>query len=131
MSGSINKVILIGNLGDTPKLHRFDEQSSVVRFPLATSDSYLKKGTNERVEQTEWHNIVVRNKLGEVCEKYLNKGDKVYVEGKIKGRKWDDESGQTKYITEIIAENIKFLTIKKSDVSLPAEVVNSDKDLPF
>lgn len=134
MSGSVNKVILVGNIGDKPKLHRFDDSSVIVRFPLATSETYIKKGTNERIDQTEWHTVVVRNRLGEICDKYLNKGDKVFVEGKIKSRKWEDDKGNTRYTVEIIADNVKFLQLKKTDTqpfSEDDEHEQEGKDLPF
>ena len=116
MNGTINKVILIGNLGDAVKMHYFQDENSIGRFSIATSESYISKESNERVTQTEWHNVVVRNKLAKNCDKYLGKGDKVYVEGMLKTRKWDD-NGQTKYATEIHADNIQFLTQKNTNQS--------------
>lgn len=110
MNGTTNKVILIGNLGDDVKLHNFDEQNCIGRFPIATTESYISR-TGERITETEWHNITTRNKLAELCERYLKKGDKVFVEGRIKTRKWDD-NGQTRYTTEIVANSIEFLTPK-------------------
>lgn len=111
MSGSLNKVILIGNLGDGVKMHYFDEANCIGRFPIATNESYTLRETGERVTQTEWHRIVTRNKLAQLCEKYLTKGDSVYVEGKIKTRKWSD-NGVDRYQTEIQAESIQFLNTK-------------------
>lgn len=108
MSGSVNKVILIGNLGDDVKMHHFDENNCIGRFPIATNESYTRRETNERVTQTEWHQIVTRNKLAELCEKYLSKGDSVYVEGKLRTRKWDD-NGTMKYSTEIHASSVQFI----------------------
>lgn len=113
MSGSLNKVILIGNLGDDVKMHHFDDQNCIGRFPIATNESYTLRETGERVTQTEWHRIVTRNKLAELCEKYLSKGDMVYVEGKIKTRKWND-NGADRYQTEIQADSIQFLNTKRS-----------------
>ena len=110
MNGTTNKVLLIGNLGDDLKLHHFDEQNSIGRFPIATTESYISR-TGERITETEWHNIVTRNKLAELCDRYLKKGDKVFIEGRIKTRKWDD-NGQTRYTTEIVANYIEFLTTK-------------------
>ena len=81
MSGTLNKVMLIGHLGDEVKIHRFEDGGCVGRFPLATNETYMNKQTNERVSNTEWHNVVLRNKAAEICEKYLSKGDKVYIEG--------------------------------------------------
>lgn len=114
MSGSVNKVILVGNLGDDVKIHHFDESNCLGRFPIATNEFYTTRETGERVTQTEWHNIVTRNKLAELCGKYLSKGDTVYVEGKLKTRKWDD-NGNTRYSTEIHASSIQFLSTKNSN----------------
>lgn len=111
-NGSLNKVMLIGNLGDDVKMHYFEGGGCIGRFPIATSESYVSKQTNERVTNTDWHNIVVRNKGAEICEKYLKKGDKVYIEGRIKNRQWQDESGNTRYSTEIQATDFTFLTPK-------------------
>ena len=117
MAGSINKVILIGNLGDDVKMHYFDDKNSVGRFPIATSESYTSKQTGEKVTNTDWHNIVVRNKLAEICEKYLSKGDKVYVEGRIKTRKWQDDKGIDRYSTEINCQEFTFLNTKNESSS--------------
>jgi single stranded DNA-binding protein (ssb) len=117
MNGTTNKVILIGNLGDDVKLHYFDEQNCIGRFPIATTESYISR-TGERITETEWHNITTRNKLAELCERYLKKGDKVFVEGRIKTRKWED-NGQTRYTTEIVANSIEFLTPKSDSDSKP------------
>ncbi|CDF80953.1 single-stranded DNA-binding protein [Formosa agariphila KMM 3901] len=113
MAGTLNKVMLIGHLGDDVKMHYFEGGGCVGRFPLATNETYVSKQTNERVTNTEWHNIVVRNKGAEICEKYLSKGDKIYVEGRLKTRKWQDESGQDRYSTEIQCTDFTFLTTKK------------------
>lgn len=112
MAGTLNKVMLIGNLGDEVKMHYFDDKNCVGRFPLATSETYISKQTNERVTNTEWHNIVVRNKAAEICEKYLTKGDKVYIEGRIKTRKWTDDKGMDRYSTEIQCNEFTFLNTK-------------------
>lgn len=113
MSGTLNKVMLIGHLGDEVKMHYFEGGGCVGRFPLATNETYTNKTTNERVTNTEWHNIVLRNKAAEICEKYLSKGDKVYIEGRIKTRKWQDDQGNDRYSTEIQANEFTFLTTKK------------------
>jgi len=133
MNGTMNKVILIGNLGDEIKMHQFDDNSSIGRFPLATSESFTSRDSGEKVTQTEWHNVVVRNKLAEICEKYLKKGDKVYVEGKLKTRKWQDNNGQDRYTTEIIASEVVFLNTKSSNTdsgatSSPNEPPSSTQD---
>ncbi|MFD0863487.1 single-stranded DNA-binding protein [Sungkyunkwania multivorans] len=113
MSGTLNKVMLIGHLGDEVKMHYFEGGGSIGRFPLATNETYTNRTTGERVTNTEWHNIVVRNKAAEICEKYLSKGDRIYVEGRIKTRQWQDDSGNTRYSTEIQATDFTFLTTKK------------------
>ncbi|EZH74880.1 single-strand DNA-binding protein [Aquimarina sp. EL_43] len=115
MSGTLNKVMLIGHTGDEVKMHYFEGGSCIGRFPLATNDSYVNKSTGERVNTTEWHNIVVRNKAAEICEKYLNKGDKVYIEGRLKTRKWQDEQGKDRYSTEIQCTDFTFLTPKNEN----------------
>ncbi|SHF99050.1 single-strand binding protein [Salegentibacter echinorum] len=112
MAGTLNKVMLIGNTGDDVKMHYFEGGGMLGRFPLATSETYTNRSTNERVTNTEWHNIVVRNKGAEICEKYLKKGDKVYIEGRIKTRKWQDDKGNDRYTTEIHCTEFTFLTPK-------------------
>lgn len=113
MNGTLNKVMLIGHLGDDVKLHYFEGGNCIGRFPLATNEIYINKQTNEKITSTEWHNLVLRNKAAEICEKYLTKGDKIYVEGRIKSRQWQGEDGQTKYTTEIQVTEFTFLTTKK------------------
>lgn len=112
MSGTLNKVMLIGHLGDEVKMHYFEGGNCIGRFPLATNETYTNKQTNERVTNTEWHNIVVRNKGAEICEKYLSKGDRVYIEGRLKTRKWQDDKGMDRYSTEIHCSDFTFLTTK-------------------
>lgn len=112
MSGTLNKVMLIGHLGDEVKMHYFEGGNCIGRFPLATNETYTNRQTNERVTNTEWHNIVVRNKAAEVCEKYLSKGDRVYIEGRLKTRKWQDDKGMDRYSTEIHCTDFTFLTTK-------------------
>ena len=116
MSGTLNKVMLIGHLGDDVKMHYFEGGGSIGRFPLVTNESYTNKNSGEKVTNTEWHNLVVRNKAAEICEKYLSKGDRIYVEGRIKTRKWTGEDGVDRYSTEINVNEFTFLTTKK-DVS--------------
>lgn len=125
MSGTLNKVMLIGHLGDEVKMHYFEGGGCVGRFPLATNETYTNKSTNERVTNTEWHNIVLRNKAAEICEKYLSKGDKVYIEGRLKTRKWQDDSGNDRYSTEIQATDFTFLTTKKEN-----EAINGNTNTP-
>ncbi|WP_445735706.1 single-stranded DNA-binding protein [Mariniflexile sp.] len=136
MSGTLNKVMLIGHLGDEVKMHYFEGGNCIGRFPLATNETYTSKQTNERVTNTEWHTIVVRNKAAEICEKYLSKGDKVYVEGRLKTRKWQDESGNERYSTEIQCTDFTFLTTKKESESnaantpTPAKPAAKQPDAP-
>jgi single-strand DNA-binding protein len=115
MTGTVNKVILIGNLGDDVKMHYFDDKNSVGRFPIATSESYTSK-SGEKVTTSDWHNIVVRNRLAEICEKYLSKGDKVYCEGKLKNRQWEQD-GVKRYATEVQVTEMTFLSTKKTTKS--------------
>ncbi len=115
MTGTLNKVMLIGHTGDDVKMHYFEGGGSIGRFPLATNETYTNRTTGERVTNTEWHNIVVRNKAAEVCEKYLKKGDRVYIEGRIKTRKWQDDQGNERYQTEIHCSEFTFLTPKDQD----------------
>ena len=112
MSGTLNKVMLIGHTGDEVKMNYFEGGGCIGRFPLATNETYTNKTTGERVSNTEWHNIVVRNKGAEICEKYLKKGDKVYIEGRIKTRKWQDDQGNDRYSTEVQCTDFTFLTPK-------------------
>jgi single-strand DNA-binding protein len=113
MNGTLNKVMLIGHLGDDVKMHYFDGGNCIGRFQLATNEIYINKTTNEKITSTEWHNLVVRNKAAEICEKYLSKGDKIYIEGRIKSRQWQAEDGSTKHTTEIQVTEFTFLTTKK------------------
>ena len=150
MSGTLNKVMLICQLGDDVKIHRFDDGGCVGRFPLATNETYMNKQTNERVSNTEWHNIVLRNKAAEICEKYLSKGDKVYIEGRIKNRKWQDDKGNDRYSTEINCTEFTFLSNKNDmpnqhdntksvpesnseevEIRPDTEPINEPDDLPF
>ena len=103
MASSVNKVILVGNLGKDPESRSFQNGGKVVNFTLATSETWNDRSSGERKEKTEWHNVVIRNeKLGEIAERYLKKGAKVYIEGSIQSRKYQDASGVEKYITEIV-----------------------------
>ncbi|WBV41616.1 single-stranded DNA-binding protein [Pseudoroseomonas cervicalis] len=105
MAGSVNKVILIGNLGKDPEVRNFQNGGRVVNLRLATTDTYKDREGN-RQERTEWHSVAIFNeKLGEIAEKYLRKGSKVYIEGKLETRKWQDQSGQDRYSTEVVLRN--------------------------
>ena len=105
----INKVILVGNLGRDPEMRYTQNGIAVCSFSLATSESYKDRNTGERVTQTEWHNVILWRGLAETAEKYLRKGSSVYIDGKIKTRKWEDQQGQTRYTTEIIGDTMQML----------------------
>ena len=134
----INKVILIGNLGKDPEVFSFENGVKKVSFSLATTESYKDKEGN-KVDQTEWHNVVLWRGLAEVAEKYLTKGSQVYIEGKIETRAWDDKDGNKRYTTEIYAENMTMLGGRRDDShseppSQKAPEVNvpePEDDLPF
>ena len=111
MSG-INKVILVGHLGKDPEVRHLEGGVSVASFPLATSETYNKDG--KKIEQTEWHNIVMWRGLADVASKYLQKGKLVYIEGKLRTRSFEDKEGHKKYTTEVVAENFTMLG-RKSD----------------
>ncbi len=145
MSG-VNKVILVGRLGKDPEVRNLENGAVVANFSVATSESYKDKITGEKKEVTEWHNVVLWRGLAEISQKYLHKGDLVYIEGKLRTRSWEKE-GVTRYTTEVIADNMTMLSTKGSSNSgsgsySPAEatadnyrahapVDNSTDDLPF
>jgi single-strand DNA-binding protein len=114
ISRGVNKVILIGNLGKDPEVKHLDNGTVLARFPLATSETYKNKD-NEKVTSTEWHNIVLFNRQAEIAEKYVKKGDALYLEGRIRTRSYDDKDGNKKYITEIIGNNMQMLGGGKSE----------------
>jgi len=106
MAGSLNKVLLIGRLGNDPEIRTTQDGRSVVSFSLATSDTWRDKSTNERKERTEWHRVVIFNEgLSKIVEQYVKKGSRVYLEGQLQTRKWQDQSGQERYTTEIVLQN--------------------------
>ncbi len=108
MAGSVNKVILIGNLGRDPEARSLNNGGKVVNLSVATSETWRDKNSGERQERTEWHRVVIFNeKLGEVAEKYLKKGSKVYVEGALQTRKWTDKDGVEKYSTEVVLQRFR------------------------
>ena len=132
--------MLIGHLGDDVKMHYFDGGGCIGRFPLATNEVYTNKTSGEKVTNTDWHNVVVRNKAAEICEKYLSKGDKIYIEGRIKTRKWQDQDQKDRYSTEVNVDEFTFLTTKKieaagsnPEASAPPAVEENppESDLPF
>lgn len=138
----VNKVILLGNLGKDPEVRHLDTGVSVANFSLATTESYTNK-QGDRVNQTEWHNVVLWRGLADIAEKYLKKGNSVYVEGKISTRKWEDKEGNTRYSTDIIADKMTMLGTKQGNVplsssdqvtatpSLDSSQESGNDDLPF
>jgi len=125
MSG-INKVILVGHLGKDPEVRHLDGGVTVASFPLATSETYNKDG--KRVEQTEWHNIVLWRGLAEVASKYLQKGKLVYIEGKLRTRSFEDKEKVKKYVTEIVAENFTMLGRKSDFEQSPTTPVHQNSE---
>ncbi len=108
MAGSVNKVILVGNLGKDPEVRSGQDGSKIVNFSLATSETWNDRASGERKERTEWHRIVVFNdRIADVVEKYVRKGSKVYIEGSLQTRKWTDQGGQEKYSTEVVIGKFK------------------------
>lgn len=127
MAGSLNKVLLIGRLGNDPEIRTTQDGRSVVSFSLATSDTWRDKNTNERKERTEWHRVVIFNEgLSKVVEQYVKKGSRVYLEGQLQTRKWQDQSGQERYTTEIVLQNYSGnLTILDSLTDGPSSIQSS------
>jgi len=131
MAGTVNKVILIGNLGKDPEIRRLENGSMVATFSIATSDTYTDKTTGEKKEITDWHDIVVWRGLAEIAEKYLKKGYKVYIEGKLKKRSWQDKEGITRYTTEIIADELNVISRPEGyDKNIKSEAPYSSDGTP-
>ncbi len=112
MARGINKVILVGNLGNDPEVRATTTGSRIANISIATSDSWTDKNTGQKQERTEWHRVVFFNRLAEIVEQYLTKGSKVYVEGALRTRKWQDQNGQDRYTTEIVASEMQMLDSK-------------------
>jgi single-strand DNA-binding protein len=148
MSG-VNKVIIVGRLGADPEVKAVGQGSTVTRLNIATSENWMGKD-GQKQERTEWHRIVVWGKLAEICGKHLSKGRQVYVEGRLQTRKWEDQQGQTKYTTEIVANTVQFLGSANGERSAdngsaknsgaeefgfqdfgPEPSFNSNDDIPF
>ncbi|MGV3058040.1 single-stranded DNA-binding protein [[Pasteurella] aerogenes] len=108
MSG-VNKAIIVGRLGNAPEIRTMPNGDSVANISIATSESWTDKNTGEKKEQTEWHSVIAFRKLAEIMGQYLKKGSQVYIEGKLRTRKWQDQSGQDRYTTEIIADKLEML----------------------
>jgi single-strand DNA-binding protein len=136
----INKVILIGNLGKDPEIQSFDNGVKKASFSLATSESYKNK-EGQKIEQTEWHNIILWRGLAEIAEKYLKKGTTIFLEGKIRTRTWEDKEGNKRYTTEIVGDNLTMLSRRENTNAAPQESQQTEDnstdlsapadDLPF
>lgn len=152
MAGSVNKVILIGNLGKDPEVRYFPSGDAIANATIATTESWKDKQSGEQKEATEWHNVVFPGKLGEIAGKYLKKGSKVYVEGSLRTRKWTDKEGKERYTTEIRVQDMQMLDGKPGGSaamgseeprggysapraaarsSAPAAAQSADMDAPF
>ncbi|MGC4025939.1 MAG: single-stranded DNA-binding protein [Mesorhizobium sp.] len=107
MAGSVNKVILVGNLGADPEIRRLNSGDAVANLRIATSENWRDKNSGERREKTEWHNVVIFGDLAKIAEQYLKKGMKVYVEGQLQTRKWQDQQGQDRYTTEVVLQRFR------------------------
>ena len=142
----MNKVILMGNLGKTPETRTLESGVVMCRFPIATSETYKNRKSGEKTSHTEWHNVVLWRGLAEVAEKYLNKGDKILIEGRIRSRSWEDkESGQMRFITEILADQMQMIgSVKRNSSSedfdtaqeptesfIQESPIEQEEDLPF
>ena len=133
----VNKVILIGNLGKDPELRYTASGIPVATFTVATTEEWKDKNTGNKQEHTEWHRIVAWRRLGEICGEYLRKGSKVYIEGKLRTRAWEDKDGNTRYTTEIVAQTLQILSPKGevseeiSESLSPEEPIDIDEDIPF
>jgi len=146
MTASLNRVILLGNLGKNPETRTLDSGVVMCRFPIATSETFKNRKSGEKMSHTEWHNIVLWRSLAEVAEKYLKKGDKILIEGRIRSRSWEDkESGQMRFITEILADQMQMIGsanktsgIENSNVAeeplepfIQESPIESEENLPF
>jgi single-strand DNA-binding protein len=143
MSRSLNKVMLIGNLGRDPEVRYLSSGKPVANFSIATTDTWKDKD-GKQAEKTEWHKIVVFGKLAEICSEYLSKGKQVYIEGKLQTREWQDQSGQKRYTTEVVALSMMMLGSKGGPAATapsessseevvyePVDNKGSDEDIPF
>lgn len=117
---SVNKVILVGRLGVEPESRAFPNGGSICNLRIATSESWKDRQTGERQERTEWHRVVLRNKLGEIAQQYLHKGSQVYIEGRLQTRKWQNQQGQDQYTTEIVGNEMTMLDSRPADQSNPS-----------
>ena len=121
MAGSVNKVILVGHLGNDPEVRALDGGVNLARISVATTETYTDKNTGDKVSNTEWHRVVMWRGLATVAEKYLKKGSLVYIEGRLKTRSWEDENKQTRYTTEIVADQMTMLGGRNDGQQAPAK----------
>lgn len=145
MARGVNKVILVGNLGNDPEVRYLPNGDAVANLSVATTDSWKDKQTGEKQERTEWHRVVMFKRLGEIAGEYLKKGSQVYIEGKLQTRKWQDNSGNDRYTTEIVANEMQMLGGRGGSASFsgdsapasasaapaPVEAGDFDDDIPF
>lgn len=115
MNGSVNKVILIGNLGRDPEIKKLENGATLASFSMATSESYTDKVSGKKIENTDWHDVVLWRGLAELAEKFLKKGTKIYVEGRLKKRSWQDREGNTRYNVEVIGDEMTILSKPDTD----------------
>ena len=128
MSRGVNKVILIGNLGQAPEVRYMPNGNAVANVTIATSESWKDKNTGEQVDQTEWHRVVFFRRLAEIVGEYLQKGSKIYIEGKLKTRKWQDKNGQDRWTTEIVASEMQMLDGRAGGTSSGEPSSNSNNN---
>ena len=125
MNGSVNKVILVGNLGKDPEIRKLESGNLMARFSMATSEYYTDKTSGKKIENTDWHDIVLWRGLAEITEKFLKKGMKVYVEGKLKKRAWKDKEGAQRYNVDIVADSLTILS-KNQNTAKPSHSYTAD-----
>jgi len=132
MSRGINKVIIVGNLGEDPDLRHTPDGKAVANLSVATSESWKDKVTGQKIEKTEWHRVVLFNRLGEVAGEFLKKGSKVYIEGKLQTRKWQDKGGVDRYTTEVIGNEMQMLDSQGGGSNRPPKPpAHQGGDIPF
>lgn len=124
MSRGINKVIVLGNLGNDPEVRFMPSGSPIANVSIATSESWKDKQTGERKERTEWHRVVFFNRLAEIVQQYVKKGSKIYIEGSLRTRKWQDQNGQDRYTTEIVASEMQMLDSRGSSTNQNSPISN-------
>ena len=134
MTASVNKVIIVGNIGKDPEKNYMPNGNAVTNISVATSESWKDKQTGQTVEKTEWHRVVFFNRLADIACEYIRKGSKVYIEGQIRTRKWSDKNGQDRYTTEIVAKEMQMLDTKQDGQGhqqAPQQQGGYDDDIPF